>query len=322
MRAVIYQKYGSPNVLQMTEIEKPVTGDREVRIRVHATSVSPIDWHFRSGSPFLARIMAGGFFKPKINILGFDVAGEIESVGKAVKRWTGGEQVYGYVPPRFKGANAEYVCIPEENIILKPEHITYEEAAVVPNAAIVAWWFLKEGGLKSGQNILINGASGGLGIFAIQIAKSIGAGVTGVCSTANLDMVRSLGADEVIDYMTEDFTKIGRTYDLIFDAVGKSSYPNCKRCLNEKGVYISTILTFQGIFYIIWTTVFGDKRAMAKVAQPNPQDLVFVNDLVNAGKMKPVIDSIYSLEQIAEAHRYAENGHVKGKVVVKVGGTS
>lgn len=322
MKAVIYRKYGSPDVLQLEDIEKPVPNDTEVLIKVYATSVSPIDWHFRSGSPFLARKMAGGFLKPKIEILGFDVAGEIESVGIKVQRLKEGEQVYGRVPPGFNGANAEYVCVPEDEVISKPASMTYEEAAAVPAAATVALWFLREGGLQSGQRILINGASGGLGIYAVQIAKSFDAEVAAVCSTANLEMVRSLGADEVIDYTKEDFTKMGQTYDVIFDAVGKNSFPNCRSSLNQKGVYISTILTFQGILYMIGTSVIGSKKAKVKIAKPSTEDLGFVNDLVNAGKVKSIIDRVYSLDQVAEAHRYAETGHIKGKIIVRVAGKS
>ena len=320
MKAVVYRKYGSPDVLQLEDIEKPVPKETEVLIKVHATSVSPLDWHFRSGSPFLARIMAGGFLKPKIGILGFDVAGEIESVGRRTQRLKEGHQVYGRVPPGVNGANSEYVCVPEEEVIAKPASMTYEEAAAVPAAATTALWFLRAGGIQSGQRVLVNGASGGLGTFAIQLAKSFGAEVTAVCSTTNLELVRSLGADEVIDYTKEDFTKSGEIYDIIFDAVGKNSFPNCISSLNRKGVYLSTILTFQGIFYMLGTSVIGSKKAGVKIAKPSAEDLRFVNDLIEAGKVKSVIDRCFPLEQIAEAHRHAETGHVKGKIIVTVAG--
>lgn len=317
MKAIIYRKYGCPDVLELADIEKPVPKDDEVLIKVHATTVSPVDWHFRSGTPFLARKMAGGFLKPKIVILGFDIAGEIESAGRNVQRLKGGDQVYGLVPLGANGANAEYICVSEKNVIPKPGNMTYEEAAAVPTASTVALRFLRAGSIQSGQRILINGASGGLGTFAVQLAKSFGTEVTAVCSTANLEMVRSLGADEVIDYTKEDFTERGQTYDLIFDAIGKNSFPNCKKCLTQKGVYISTILTFQIFLYMLWT-LFTGRKAKFAIPKVTIEDLSFVNDLIEARKVKPVIDRCYSLEEIAEAHRYAETGHTKGRIIVRV----
>jgi NADPH:quinone reductase-like Zn-dependent oxidoreductase len=226
------------------------------------------------------------------------------------------------VPPGSNGANAEYVCVSEDEVLSKPANMTYEEAAAVPTAATVALWFLREGGLQRGQRVLINGASGGLGTFAVQIAKSLNAEVTAVCSTANLEMVHSLGANEVIDYSKEDFTKMGQTYDVIFDAVGKNSFPNCKSSLNRKGTYISTMVTFQGILHMIRTSFLGSKKAKVKIAKPSIEDLSLVNDLVKIGKVKSIIDRIYSLEQVAEAHRYAETGRAKGKIIVSVAGES
>jgi len=208
MKAMVFRRYGPPEVLQGEEAEIPVPRENDVLIKVHATSVSPIDWHARSGSPFLARILAGGLLRPGIRILGFYVAGEIASSGAAVRRWNVGDQVHGRVPPGMNGANAEYICIPDDEVVSKPVALSYEEAASVPTAATVALWFLREGGLRSGQKVLVHGASGGLGTFAVQIARAFGAEVTAVCSTPNVKMVHSLGANTVIDYTREDFTTL------------------------------------------------------------------------------------------------------------------
>jgi NADPH:quinone reductase-like Zn-dependent oxidoreductase len=318
MKAMVYHNYGSPDVLQLEEVEKPTPKDTEVLIKVHATSVSPADWHFRSGTPFVARIMAGAPLKPKIGILGLDVAGEIEAVGSSVQRLKEGDPVYGLVPPNMNGANAEYTCIPEENVLIKPVNLTYEEAAAIPAAAGVALLFLRAGGIQSGQRVLINGASGGLGTSAVQLAKSLGAEVTGVCSTRNVELVESLGADEVIDYTKEDFTQSGQPYDLVFDAVGKSSFPKCRRSLNRSGVYVSTVLTPQIVLSMLSTSITGSKKALFATPRVTPEDLQFVNGLVEAGKLRPVIDRSYPLSELAEAHRYAEMGHVRGRVIITV----
>ena len=318
MKAVVYRKYGPPDVLQIENIQKPVPENDEVLIKVHATTVSPIDWHFRSGSPFLARKMAGGILKPKITILGFDIAGEVESTGSGVQQLKAGDQVYGLVPFGSNGASAEYICVPEKYVILKPVTMTYEQAAAVPTASTIALLFLRAGNIQNNQRVLINGASGGLGTFAVQLAKSFGAEVTGVCSTTNLEMVRSLGADEVIDYTREDFTENTQTYDLIFDAAGKSSFPHCKNSLNRTGIYISTIFTFQILLYMLWTSIIGGRKAKFTIAKVSTAELRFVHDLIEAGKVKSVIDRCYPLGQIAEAHQYAEKGHAKGKVVITV----
>ena len=214
------------------------------------------------------------------------------------------------------------MCVPADEVISKPSHISYEQAAAIPTAATVAMWFLRQGNLQHGQRILINGAAGGLGTFAVQIAKSLGAEVTAVCSAANLEFVKSLGADEVIDYTIQDFTKMGQTYDIIFDVVGKRSFPECKNSLNTNGTYLSTIVTFHGILTMIWTSAFGSKKARIIVAKTGPKDLVYVNNLVKDGKIKSNIDRIYTLEQLAEAHRYAETGHAKGKIIVRIAAVS
>jgi len=318
VKAIVYHSYGSPDVLQLEEVEKPTPKDSEVLIKVHATTVSPADWHFRSGTPFLARILAGGLRKPKVGILGFDVAGEIESLGGNVHRLKEGDQVYGLVPPGFDGADAEYTCVPEHAVLIKPVHLSYQEAAVVPAAAGVALLFLRAGGIQSGQRVLINGASGGLGTFAVQLAKSLGTEVTGVCSTRNLELIESLGAEQVVDYTKEDVTQSGQTYDLILDAVGKSSFSKCKSSLNRTGVYVSTVLTPQILLSMLWTSVIGTKKAKFTTPGVTVKDLQFVNDLVEAGKLRPVIDKSYPLSKVAEAHRYAELGHVRGRVVITV----
>jgi NADPH:quinone reductase-like Zn-dependent oxidoreductase len=318
MKAIVYEKYGSPDVLELKEIEKPVARDTEVLIKVHATTVGPTDVHFRSGTPFLARVVAGGFLKPKITILGLDIAGEIESVGKHVQRLKAGDHVYGFVPVGANGATAEYICVPEHHVRPKPANMTMIEVAAVPTAATMALRFLQAGGIQRGQRVLINGASGGIGTFAVQLAKSFGTDVTGVCSTVNLEMVRSLGADEVIDYTQEDFTKNGQTYDLIFDAVGKSSFPKCQHALTRRGIYVSTILTFQILFGMVWTSVIVSRKAKFTIPKITIDDLDLVYDLIEAGKVKSVIDRCYPLEQIAAAHRYVETGHKKGHVVITV----
>ena len=318
MKAMVYTEYGSPDVFELKEIEKPSANDNEVLIKVSTTTVSQADAHFRSGTPFLARQMAGGFQRPKITILGFDFAGEVESVGKECNRLKKGDKVYGFMPFGINGANTEYVCVPEEHALIKPINMTYEEAAAVPLAATVALRFLKAGSIKSGQKVLINGASGGLGTFAVQLAKSFDTEVTAVCSTGNLDMVKSLGADKVIDYTKEDFTESNNTYDLIFDAVGKSSFSKCRKLLNQKGFYITTLLTFKILLDMLWTSVIGGKKAKFATPMVTPKDLDFINNLIKAGKIKPILDRSYHLSQLAEAHRYVELGHVKGRVVINI----
>ena len=237
MKAIVYTKYGLPDVLELKEVEKPAIKEDEMLIKVHATSVTPMDWRFRNGK-FPARLFSG-LIKPKINILGVDLAGEVESVGKDVKLFKNGDQVYGGAR---SGCYAEYVAMSENAVVtVKPVNMTYEEAAAVPFGAFSALHFLRDAGnIQSGQKVLINGASGGVGTFAVQLAKYFGAEVTAVCSTSNLDLVRSLGADEVIDYTKEDFTKNGQTYDIVFDAVAKNTFSNCKKSLNQKGIYVTT----------------------------------------------------------------------------------
>ena len=324
MKAIVYEKYGPPDVLQLKEVEKPTPKDDEVLIKVHAASANPADWHLLRATPFLARL-AVGLLKPKYKILGSDIAGRVDAVGRNVKQFHPGDEVFG---DRFAcgwGGFAEYVAVAENRIALKPANVTFEEAAAVPLAAFTALQGLRKGQIQPGQKVLINGASGGVGTFAVQIAKSFGAEVTGVCSTRNLDMVRSIGADHVIDYTQEDFTKNGQTYDLIYCAVGNRSAADYKRALNPGGICVVAGFTtmshmlFQVVFLGAWVSMTGSKKigAMGTV-MPNKEDLVFIKELLEIGKVVPVIDRRYPLSETAEAIRYLEEGHAQGKVVITV----
>ncbi len=321
MKAIVYEKYGPPDVLQLKEVEKPVPGDNEVLVKIHASSANPLDWHRMRGAPFLVRL-SDGLRKPKNPMLGADIAGQIETVGKNVTEFQPGDEVFGDCG--WAGGFAEYVCVTEKNVVSKPANITFEEAAAVPAVAFTALQGLRDyGKIQSGQNVLINGASGGVGTTAVQIAKSYGAEVTGVCSTRNLEMVRSIGADNTIDYTKEDFTKHGQNYDLIYDAVGNRSVSDYKRALNPNGTCIITGFTtlprlFQHMIMGPLMSIGDRKIGTQGVAKPNQKDLVFIKELLKAGKMKPVIDRRYPLSETAEAIRYLEKGHARGKVVITV----
>jgi NADPH:quinone reductase-like Zn-dependent oxidoreductase len=319
MKAVVYTEFGPPEVLQIKEVEKPAPEAHEVLVRIYATTVAAEDPGMRN-APGL-----NGFGKPKKPILGFYLAGEIEAVGKEVTLFKVGDQVYGNTGPGLLGSYAQYVCMPEDGaLVIKPASMTYEEAAAVPNGGLTALPFLRDqGNIQSGQEILINGASGAVGTSAVQLARYFGAVVTGVCGTANLELVKSLGTDRVIDYTEVDFTQTGQTYDIIFDTVGKRSFSRCKGSLKPGGVYLTTVPTPGLLFQLLWARIAGGKKAKfaatgLRPAAAKARDLILLKELAEAGEIKAIIDRRYPLEQIAEAHRYVEAGHKKGNVVITV----
>jgi NADPH:quinone reductase-like Zn-dependent oxidoreductase len=323
MKAIVYHKYGSPDVLKLEEVEKPIPKDNEVLIKIHATTVTVADFRSRSFTVPLsvwlpARIVLG-FRKPKKAILGVELAGEIELVGKDVKLFKKGDQVFAATLISF-GAYAEYKCLPEDAAIsIKPSNISYEEAAALPIGARTALHYLRKADIQPRQKVLVYGASGSVGSYAVQLAKHhFGAEVTGVCSTANLELVKSLGADRVIDYTAEDFSNNGETYDVIFEAVDKSSFSACMRALKEDGIYLNVTVPVPGI-RMLWTKMTSSKKLFLGENPPEKaEDLIFLKGLVEAGKIKPVIDRGYPLEQIVEAHRYVDKGHKRGNVVITV----
>ena len=316
MKAIIYTKFGPPDVLKLSEIAKPVPQENEVLIRIYATTVAAEDPGTRS-TPGL-----NGLIKPKKSILGWYLSGEIEAIGDEVTKFKKGDKVFGSAGMSY-GTYAEYICLPEGSALaIKPTNMTFEEAAAIPNGALTALPFLRDSGkIENGQEILVNGASGSVGTAAVQIAKYYGAEVTGVCSATNLNLVQSLGADRVIDYTEEDFTKSGQTYDIIFDAVGKSAFSRCRASLKPGGIFLTTVPTLAILLQMVWTSVGRNKkvRFMATGLRPankKADDLDFIKDLVEAGKLHPVIDKRYPLEEIVLAHRYVEKGHKKGNVVI------
>ena len=327
MKAIVWTEYGPPEVLQLKEVETPTPKDKEVLIRIYATTVTAGDCEQRSLTlPILHRLLMRayvGLKRPKrITILGMDVAGEIEAVGKDVKLFQAGDQVFAATGFVGMGANAEYICLPEEPekgaLALKPANMTYEEAAAVPVGGLEALHFLRQGNIQIGQKVLINGAGGTIGTFAVQLAKYFGAEVTGVDSTSKLDMLRSIGADQVIDYTQEDFTKSGKIYDFILDVVGKSSYSGSIRSLKQNGRYLIANPGPSQMVRGRWTSMTNSKKVLFGAASPKTEDLIFLKELIEAGKMRSVIDRRYPLEHIAEAHRYVETGHKKGNVVITV----
>jgi len=320
MKAIVYTKYGSPDVLQFKEVEKPAPTDGQILVKIYAASANPKDWHLMRASPFLARL-AGGLRKPKDPRLGADFAGRVEAVGANVAQFQPGDEVFG----ASTGAFAEYICVAESEVALKPANLSFEQAAAVPVAATTALQGLRDTGqIHTGQRVLVNGASGGVGTFAVQIARAFGTEVTGVCSTRNLDMVRSIGADHAIDYMKEDFTRTGQHYDLIYDAVGNSSVSAYRRALNPGGTCVVAGFTslprlFEHMLIGPLRSKIGDKKVgLMGTAKIKQQDLVYLRELLEAGKVVPVIDRRYPLHETAEAIRYLEAKHARGKVVITV----
>lgn len=323
MKAIVYTKYGSPDVLKYKEVEKPAPKDDEILIRIHATSINSRDWRMMRANPFFIRFGAG-FLKPKNPILGVDVAGEVEAVGCQVNHFQPGDEVFGYLS-RYGGRTfAEYACAGEDEIILKPAHLSFEQAAAVPLAAITALKGLRDyGNIQPGQKVLIQGASGGVGTYAVQIAKSFGAEVTGVCSTRNMEMVRSFGADHVIDYKKEDFTRNGQQYDLILAVNGYHPISDYLRALRHEGSYIVAgglmIQIIQAALQKERVSKTGNQKISIVSIDHDQKDLAFIKNLIEAGKIIPVIDKGYPLSKTAEAFRYYENEHARGKVVLTVG---
>ena len=319
MKAIVYTQYGSPDVLHIQEVEKPTPNEDQVLVRVHAASLNPAEAHMRRGM-LMARVFAGSeFLKPKKTILGADIAGRVEAVGKNVTQFKPGDEVFGRRSP---DGFAEYVCVSEKSIALKPTNMTFEQAAAVPVAALTALQSLRDDGqIQPGQKVLINGASGGVGTFTVQIAKSFGADVTGVCRTQNLDLVRSLGADRVIDYTQEDFTRNGQRYDLIVDNVGNHSISDYTRALTPKGIcvivgFTSVPLLLQHLLLGRLISKIGSKKIGMMLAHIKKNDLVFLKELMEAGKLVPVIDRCYPLSEVSEAYRRLEEKHARGKIVV------
>ncbi|MHC4325537.1 MAG: NAD(P)-dependent alcohol dehydrogenase [Planctomycetota bacterium] len=319
MKAIVYTKYGPPDVLQLKEVEKPTPKEDEVLVKVHATSVNYSDWAFVRGKPFLVRLVSG-LLKPK-KILGADIAGRVEAVGKNVNSFSPGDEVFGDISGCGWGGFAEYVSVAENALALKPANLTFAEAAAVPQAAVVALQGLRnKRKIQPGQKVLINGASGGIGTFAVQIAKSFGAEVTGVCSTRNLEMVRSIGADKTIDYTREDFVNNEQRYDLVLATAGYRSIFDYKRALNPRGIYVMTGGSMKQIMQanILGPAISkaGGKKLVALSHKPSQNDLVFMKELIEAGKVVPVIDRCYPLIEVAEALSYYGEGHARGKVVI------
>jgi NADPH:quinone reductase-like Zn-dependent oxidoreductase len=324
MKAIVYTEYGPPDVLQLKEVEEPTPEDNEVLVEVHAASINSWDWDLLRGTPFMARLSDGGLLRPKHPILGADIAGRVEAVGNDVMKLQPGDEVFGELSRRFLslgwGGFAEYACAHEDSMMLKPANMTFEQAAAIPQVAALALAGIRYGGeIQPGQKVLMNGGSGGVGTFVIQIAKHFGAEVTGVGSTSKLDMMRSIGADHVIDYTKEDFTKSGQRYDLIIDVAAYSSVFDYKRALSPNGVYGviggSTARFFQTALLGRWITMGGSKKMGTVVANPN-EGLAFILELFEAGKVVPVVDRCYSLSEVPEAFRYYGRGLTKGKIVI------
>ena len=319
MKAIVIEKYGPPeDVLELKEVKKPTPKDNEVLIKIFAASICWADNAFIRGKPFMVRL-SGGFLKPKHTILGVDIAGKVEAVGRNVKLFQQGDEIFGDLGASGFGAFAEYVSVSENVLALKPKNVTFEEAAAVPQYALGALQGLRDKGqIQQGQKVLINGASGGVGTFAVQIAKSFGAEVTGVCSTRNLNLLRSIGADHVIDYTQEDFTQNKQRYDLILDIVANRSIFDYTRALNANGTYVAVAFKSSALLLGPLISITGNKRVSQLSHKPNVEDLIFVKELIEAGKVSPVIDRRFPLNEVADAVRYFGEGHPSGKVVITV----
>ena len=322
MKAIINKSYGPPSVLESAEIEQPQPGDHEVLIKVHATGLNKADWFMLTGRPLMLRAEAG-LFRPKRQIIGSDVAGVVEAVGKGITRFQVGDEVYGDLSENGRGGLAEYVCAPEAVLAHKPSGLTFEQAAAVPMAAMTALQGLRDtGNIQAGQKVLINGASGGVGTYAVQIAKALEAEVTAVCSTTKIDQVRELGADHVIDYTAEDFTQSGKQYDLIFAANGFQTLAEYQSALSPSGTLVVVGGSFKQIFSAMlfggWRTRGTDQTIKSALQKPKPEDLATLAQMLNEGQIRPVIDQTYPLEHAAEAMTYLGQGSAKGKLVISV----
>ena len=331
MKAIVFTEYGTPDVLKIKEVAKPTPKENEILVRVHATPINYGDLiarnfgnltprEFNMPAPlYLPSRMAFGWNKPKVNILGSELAGEVEAVGRDVTKFKAGDAVFAYLGMNM-GANAEYVCIPEAgSVALKPSNLSYEEASTLPYGAIMATSLLAKGNIQRGQKVLINGASGGIGSMAVQLAKHFGADVTGVCGTPRLEFVKSLGADKVIDYTREDFTQNGETYDLIFDILGRSSFSQVRRSLGPNGIYLLASFKMKALLQMLWTSITGSRqKVICAFANETSESLVFVKALVEEGKIKALVDKRFPMELASEAHRYVEGGHMQGNAVITI----
>ena len=322
MKAIVASQYGTPAVLQLKEVAKPAPKDNEILIKIHATTVNAGDSRMRSftvpGVLWLPARITLGFSKPKQPIFGMELAGEVQAVGMNVTKFKLGDQVFASTLTHKFGAHAEYKCLPEDGVVaVKPKNIRYEEATTLPIGANTALHFLKAGHIQPGQKVLVYGASGTVGTFAVQLAKLFGAEVTGVCSTRNVALVKSLGADHVIDYTCEDFTKNGQTYDIVFDTVGKTTFSQCKGVLKSNGHYLNTALALLGL-QELWAIATSGKKIVGGTAPSSAEALTILAEYAAAGQLRPVIDRCYPLEQVPEAHRYVDGGHKRGSVVINV----
>lgn len=320
MKAIIHHKYGNPEVVQLQELPKPLPKENEVLIKIHASTVNRTDCGFRQGKPYIVRFFSG-LFTPNRKVLGSELAGVIEAVGKDVKTFKVGDAVFGLVDNDQFGTHAEYICMPEDySIVLKPESLSFEEAASICDGAMLAFSYIKKMNIDSETNILINGTTGSIGSAGLQLAKHFGAKVTAICNTRNIELIKKLGADKIIDYKKEDFTKMGGSYDYVFDAVGKSSYAKCKPLLKPKGLYMSTELGdyWENPFLAIWTARSKGKKNIFPLPSFKKEDIQFFKELLESGSLVPIIDRVYPLEQIKEAYEYVELGEKTGNVVIKI----